>query len=331
MTCQQVAANPAGAIKAGLSPVGDYACRPDNVAFKNLVSELGSAMAPSTMHGARTVGFGGFVLSLEAAFTHIDANDTTHANPKTGYAGGVPYWQLGTQGSTNANGSYNSSNSSPDSLLGFYQLMIRKGLPLGFELDGSLGFLGDTSLWTLGADVRWAILEGFRTGVLGYVPDVAIGAGTRSMTGSSKMYMTTLGVDVEVSKPITLEDSSVITPYLGYQHLVIFGNSAVLDATPNVNALQQCGYTGRDPSSGAPNCSNTLPNGQQNNLDFNNNITFNSVQLNRERLFFGATFRYELLYLGAQFLFDLVPPNSIDSDLSSNIQWTLSVQGGVFF
>ena len=55
------------------------ACRPDNVAFKNLVSELGAALAPSTMHGARTVGFGGFVLSLEAAYTSINADGATHA------------------------------------------------------------------------------------------------------------------------------------------------------------------------------------------------------------------------------------------------------------
>jgi hypothetical protein len=331
-TCQSIAANPGAAVKAGLSPVSDFACRPDNVAFKNLVSELGSALAPSTMHGARTVGFGGFVLSLEAAYTHINANDTTHANSQTGYAGGVPYWQLGTQGSTNANGSYNSTNSSPDSLIGVYTLMVRKGLPMGFEIDGALGYVQDTSLWTLGADVRWAILEGFRTGIMGYVPDLAVGAGARTATGSSKMYLTTVGIDVELSKPITLADTGIITPYLGFQHLMIFGNSAVLDTTPNVNALQQCGYTGRNPSSGAPNCSNNVPGTNQvNDGDFNNNVTFNPVQLNRERGFVGVTYRYELLYLGAQMLFDIVPPNSIDPDLDSNIQWTISLQAGVFF
>ena len=327
VTCQSIAANPAAAIKGGFSPLSNYACRPDNVAFKNLVSELGFALAPSTMHGARTVGFGGFVVSLEAAWTHINANATTQPNAQTNYPGGVPYWQLGTQGSTDANGNYSSQDNSPDSLIGVYTLMVRKGLPFGFELDGALGYVQDTSLWTIGADIRWAILEGFRTGPLGYLPDFAVGGGVRTVTGSSKMYLTTVGIDAEISKPFTLADQAVITPYIGYQHLIIYGNSAVLDATPEVNALQQCGYRGRDPGSGAPVCAN----GGQSNYDFNNDITFNAVQLNRERGFIGITYRYELLYIGAQVLFDLVPPNNIDSDLNSSIQWTTSLQAGIFF
>ena len=134
---------------------------------------------------------------------------------------------------------------------------------------------------------------------MGYIPDIAIGGGVRTVTGSSKMYLTTVGIDAELSKPFTLSDSGVITPYLGYQHLIIYGNSAVLDATPNVNAVQQCGETGRNPTTGAPVCSNNVPGtNQPNDNDFNNNITFNPVQLNRERGFLGVTYRYELLYSG---------------------------------
>ncbi len=319
-TCQQLAANPS-LVPGGPQNASQFACRPDNVAFKNLVSELGFALAPSVMHPARTVGFGGFVISLEAAYTHINSSDSTH--PTNGTP--VAYWQQGTQGSADSQGSYGTSNSSPDSLLGVYSLVVRKGLPLGFELDGALAYVQNTSLWTVGADVRWAILEGFRTGPLGYLPDLAVGGGVRTMTGSSKMYLTTVGIDAEVSKPFTLADSAVLTPYLGFQHLIIFGNSAVLDATPNVNAIQQCGYQGTDPTTGAPVCKNNS------NGDFNNDITFNSVQLNRERGFVGLSYRYELLYLGAQFLMDLVPPNNIDADLDPTLQWTVSLQAGVFF
>ena len=330
LTCQQIAANPGRlASIPGALTASHYPCQADNVAFKNLVSELGFALAPSTMHPARTVGFGGFVLSLEAAYTHINADEYTHSGGSN-----IQYWHAGTQGSTDASGNYSTTDNSPDSLIGVYTLMVRKGLPMGFELDGALGYVSNTSLWTVGADVRWAVLEGFRTGPMGYVPDVAVGTGVRTMTGSSKMYLTTVGIDVELSKPITLSDSGVLTPYVGYQHLLIFGNSAVLDATPNVNAMQQCGYIGRNPD-GSPQCRNTVPapggGTVPNDGDFNNNITFNSVQVNRERAFIGATYRYELLYLGAQMLFDLVAPNSIDSDLSGNRQWTLSLQAGVFF
>jgi hypothetical protein len=336
LTCQQFAANP-GMYSGSLSLApGSYSCRPDNVAFKNLMSELGFALAPSVMHPARTVGFAGFVLSLEAAYTSINADGVTNSG-----ASHIPYWHYGTQGSTDAAGNYSTMDNSPDSILGMYTLMVRKGLPFGFELDGALGYVQNTSLWTLGADVRWALLEGFRTGALGYFPDFAVGSGVRTVTGTSKLYLTTVGIDAEISKPITLADEAQITPYLGYQHLMIYGNSAVLDATPNVDALSQCGYLGRQPSgpnAGQPICKNNIPgppsaNGQpttaQNDVDFNNNITFDAVRINRERMFVGVTYRYELLYVGAQFLFEL--PTAIDSDLNPTRQWTTSLQGGVFF
>ena len=332
VNCQNLAANPGAALalaqKHGGQSISSLACRPDNVAFKNLVSELGFALAPSTMHPARTVGFGGFVLSLEAAYTHINADDYTHSGGSK-----IQYWHQGTRGSTDASGNYSTADNSPDSLIGVYSLMVRKGLPFGFELDGALAYVQNTSLWTLGADVRWALLEGFRTGPFGYIPDIAVGAGVRTMTGSSKMYLTTLGIDAEISKPFTLADEAVLTPYLGFQHLVIYGNSAVLDATPNTNALQQCGYAGRDPKTGAPVCTNNIPGTNvPNDNDFNNNITFNAVQINRERLFLGVTYRYEILYLGAQFLFDLAPlVGSSDADLSATGQWTMSLQAGAFF
>ncbi len=327
--CQGVAANPGLAAKANALP-DQLACSPDNVAFKNLVSELGFALAPSTMRSARTTGFGGFVLSLEASYTHINADATSKGSDGSL----TQYWHAGTQGSVDANGNYSTANNSPDSLIGVYTLKARKGLPFGFELDGALGYVSNTSLWTIGADLHWALLEGFRTGPMGYFPDIAIGTGVRTMTGSSKIYLTTVGVDVVASKPITLADEAVVTPYLGYQQLFIFGNSSVLDATPGVDAVQQCGYNGQK-ASGAPNCTNSVPtaNGQTvaNDGDFNNNITFNPVRIQRNRAFLGATYRYELLYLGAQILFDLTSPNSIDADLSATRQWTMSLEGGVFF
>ncbi|HEY2510258.1 MAG TPA: hypothetical protein VGI39_05360, partial [Polyangiaceae bacterium] len=290
VSCQQFAAN-AGAFSAKTStPASSLACLPDNIAFKNLISELGFALAPSVMHPARTVGFGGFVLSLEASYTSINADGYSAGNGFNNAS--KQYWHLGTQGSTDAAGNYSTVDNSPDSLIGVYSLMVRKGLPFGFELDGALGYVQNTSLWTIGADVRWALLEGFRTGVLGYFPDFALGSGVRTMTGTSKVYLTTVGFDAEISKPITLADEAQITPYGGFQHLMIYGNSAVVDATPSVDALTQCGYGGRQTSgisAGQPACSNKIPGAQgspagstqDNSVDFNNYITFDPVRINR--------------------------------------------------
>ena len=49
-------------------------------------------------------------------------------------------------------------------MLQLYQLKIRKGFPFGIELTGSFGYLAQSSLYTIGADVRWSLFEGFRTG-----------------------------------------------------------------------------------------------------------------------------------------------------------------------
>jgi hypothetical protein len=324
--CLAVAMNPTLA-----NPLKQYAnhfsCSPDNVAFKNLASELGFAIAPTAFHPAHTTGFGGFVLSLEASFTHLNVHDMSPSDAS--YNGRTDYWNYGTRGSDNS-----VRNNSPNSLLGIYSLKARKGIAFGFEIAGDIGYIANTSLVVGGADVRWALLEGFRTGFLGYVPDVAVGGGVRTMTGSSKLYLTTVGIDAQISKPFTLADQAVLTPYLGYQHLIIFGNSAVLDATPTVDAQQACGYLGRD-QTGQPVCSNkyTAYNGSQqpNDGDFNNNVTFNSVTLQRDRMIVGVNYRLEILYLAGQMAFDITDPSSTDSDLTGSRQWTMSLEAGVFF
>ena len=52
------------------SPTSGYSrCTPNNAPWANLVSQYGAALAPSSMHGSRTTGYGGFELSLEGSFT----------------------------------------------------------------------------------------------------------------------------------------------------------------------------------------------------------------------------------------------------------------------
>ena len=116
-----------------------------------------------------------------------------------------PYWHLGTQGAQDPNTKqYSTINNAPDSLLQIYAIKARKGLPLGFEIAGSLGTIANTSLWVSGGDIRWSLMEGFRTGALGILPDISVGGGVRTLTGTSRFYLTTVGIDVKMSKPITL-------------------------------------------------------------------------------------------------------------------------------
>lgn len=328
-TCQSVAANPGAATGKypGLLPSA-FACRPDNVAFRNLMSELGYAIAPTAFHPARTTGFGGFALTVEATYTKINQDAVSTAANGASRA----YWKDGTEGALDpASRRYASSNASPDSLLQIYSLKARKGFPLGLEVAGSLGTLANTSLWLGGADIRWAVLEGFRKGALGYVPDVSIGSGVRTLAGSSKFFLTTVGIDATISKPFTLADMAVLTPYVGYQRLFILADSTVLDATPNTDALKQCGYAGLDPKTGAPVCRNRLPNGAENNGDFNNHVTFEKVRVHRHRGILGVNYRYEMMYLAGQWMMDLTSPSEENPGLVGGRQWTTALEAGVSF
>jgi hypothetical protein len=329
-SCRSIAANPQAFIDSHPGKVpNDFPCLPNNVAWANLMSELGYAIAPTAFHPARTTGLGGFALSLEASFAHINADAVDSTNTK--------YWHAGTQGPIDpGNHQFSVVNNTPDSLLQIYSIKARKGLAYGFEIAGVLGYVANTSLWLGGADAHWSLLEGYRTGFLGYLPDVAIGAGVRTLGGSPKFFLTTVGLDAQVSKPFTLADSAVITPYVGAQRLIIFADSTIVDLTPNVDPLKQCGYRGQNPQDGSPVCQNTLTTstGQiQNDGDFNNNVTFHKARIHRWRGIAGLTYRYEVLYLAGQFAMDLEDPSAENSDLgiSGAKQWTVSLEAGVFF
>ncbi len=326
-SCQSVAANPAGAVGAGLRPQ-DYLCRPNNAAFQNMLADIGFAIAPSASYPARTTGIGGFQVSFEASFTRINSSHNVD-NPDGSQTN---YWQLGSRGGQDPSSKqYSALNNSPDSLLQIYSIKARKGLPFGFEIAGSLGTIANTSLWVGGGDIRWSVLEGFRTGALGLLPDVSVGGGVRTVTGSSRFYLTTVGIDVKASKTIPLADSAQLIPSLGYQRVIIFGDSNVIDSTPNTDALAQCGYDGPDPQTGTPRCRNKLPNGADANTDFGNTFTFERLRAHRNRGLVGLAYRYELIWLGSQFAFDINDPKDENPGLVGSRQWTLSFEGGVYF
>src|SRR5450432_1880641 len=316
------------------------ACRPDNVAFKRLVNQLGFALAPTAMHSARTTGYGGFNLALEATYTKISSS--------------ADYWKRGTEGPVDPSTNNASTvNSSPQALLQQYSLKLRKGFGFGLEITGVVGFMPKTSIINGGADVRMALLEGFRTGVMGIFPDLAVGGGVRTITGTPELQLTTVGLDVQISKPLPIQDSSILTPWIGYQYLWIFGDSGLVDLTPGTDATGYCNYAGSNiPGNPDPNKTykdpgtNVVHNvydgqpvckGGGSPSDFNNNTVFNPVRLHRQRLMFGLNYRYEMVMAGAQFITDLLSPG--DANTGSNKtdlkdedrQWTLVLELGAMF
>lgn len=305
-------------------------CEPDHRAFKRLMNQWGFAFAPTAMHSARTTGFGGFHLSLEGAYTKIDD--------------GASYWKQGTRGPVDPNSKKASiRNNSPSEVLQLYSAKIRKSFGFGLELTGTVGFMPKTSLIGGGADVRLSLLEGFRAGLPGILPDVAVGGGVRTITGTPQFQLTTAGLDVQISKPLPIADSSIITPWVGYQYLWIFGDSGLVDLTPATDPVGYCNYAGPNlPGNPDPNKPGTY-DGQPvcnggSTLDFNNNSVFKKVRLERQRLMFGVNYRYEMVMVGGQFITDIVnPADAQNSDQDSKDlegvprQWTIVLEVGTMF
>jgi hypothetical protein len=267
--------------------------------FKRLMNQWGFAFAPTAMHSARTTGYGGFHMSIEAAYTKIDDK--------------AEYWKLGTQGARDPSSNKGSViNSGPPSMLQLYSVRVRKNFGFGLELATQVGFMPSTTILSGGADVRMALLEGFRTGFLGIIPDVAVGGGVRTITGTPEFQLTTVGLDVQVSKPITIASQSVLTPWVGYQYLWIFGDSGLIDTTPATDPVGYCQQTGqnqpgsKDPIKtsydGQPVCAGGSP------IDFNNNVVFHNARLERQRMIVGLNYRYEMVSVGGEFIFDVVDP-----------------------
>jgi len=322
---------------------GFQRCGTDNAAFAKLIAQYGAAVAPTAMHTARTTGFGGFELALEGAFTKIDNE--------------ADYWQRGTQGPQDpTTKNFSTINKDPASLMQLYQLKISKGFPFGLELTGNLGYLANTSIYTIGADVRMSLTEGFRTGLPAILPEIAVGGSVRTITGAREFQLTVAGFDAQVSKPIPIGGVTVLTPYVGYQWIRIFGDSGLIDLTPNTDAINYCGFTGTN-TPATPDPNKSWNDGQPvctygTSADFNNNAVFNAVRLTRHRLNFGMQFRFQMIKIGGHFITDLMSPEEANTGADYEIQridpttgntvtenkfagvasqWTLAVDIGAIF
>jgi hypothetical protein len=232
--------------------------------------------------------------------------------------------------------------TSSDAYLQVYSAKIRKSFGFGLELTGVVGFMPKTSIVSGGADARLSLLEGFREGIPGILPDIAVGGGVRTITGTPQFQLTVVGLDVQISKPLPIADSSVITPWIGYQYIWIFGDSGLIDLTPGTDPLGYCNYGGPNVP-GNPDPEKTVQDGQPvciggSPLDFNNNVVFEKARLERQRLMFGLNYRYEMVMLGGQFITDIVDPadaqtSDEDQKLLDGVdrQWTLVFEVGAMF
>ena len=185
----------------------------------------------------------------------------------------------------------------------------------------------------------------------------------RTITGTPEFQLTVASGDGMISKPIPIADSSVFTPYIGYQFIRIFGDSGLIDPTPATDAIGYCNYQGQKVPGGTVKCRPNAPwrhhasgnrghhgppyNGQPacgsgNSTDgspddLNNTKIFQKTRITRHRLVAGVSWRYEMVTIGGQFITDLIDPGSANSGEEATAlsavgrQNTIAIQVGTAF
>ena len=184
----------------------------DGTAFRSLSSELAVLSAPKPVDPADSLGLSGFALSADVSLNTI--------------SGGETFWEQTT--------------NSPDNLVPTIQVMGRKGLWPGIEVGGGATHVFDSRMWTLGGYAKIALHEGFHHTP---IPSIAVRGHFGQLLGSKDLRMTTVGADVVISHVFGAGSTLSITPYVGYQALMAWSRSGVLDATPDTDE-----YVDPDPS-----------------------------------------------------------------------------------
>lgn len=255
--------------------------------FERLVSELAVSLAPPLLAPAASDGPSGLALSLDMSITSVDAN--------------ASHWQSGAA-------------TSPDPMLVWTHATLRKGLPFGLEVGTTIGRGHATSLWTLGLSLKWAIVEGFHTGV-GVLPDVALQTTTTRSMGLDDLTLATHTIDLLLSKRMSLGRGYRIAPMVGIQFLYLQAESGLVDLTPGpdptakepqtveeVDAFEAC-------RPDKPGLGQTVPlTCTQSGGDFANNVQFDPVEQARLRLFIGGQLQLGIWRFSTSFGFDLIAP-----------------------
>lgn len=196
---------------------GDRAYCPDQAGFEALAQDLGAVFLSPVPAPAHTEGPAGTSVFLSTTGTVVD-RDGRHFREASEAA---------------------LREQTPDRGLLVHRLQVRRGLPLGFELGGAFGLASNTSMWTLGFQLKLAILEGFRTGI-GVLPDLAVGVSWDAVVGASALSLHVLSADVVASKPLIIGANMRIVPLIGAQLFEVRARTGLVDLTPEVDGFSAC-------------------------------------------------------------------------------------------
>jgi hypothetical protein len=174
--------------------------------FRLLTTELAFALTPRATAPAETLGISGFEIWGDA--TIISFNTQRE------------YWQNVTEQQRRGG----AVPGGTQAVTGFH---FRKGLPFSLEIEGHLNYLLNSTMFMVGADLRYSFLEGYK-----YVPNISVRGGVSRLLNATDIDMTTVNVEATLSKTFAAAGVMTITPLVGYGVLLVNANSTVLDATP---------------------------------------------------------------------------------------------------
>lgn len=172
--------------------------------FNALCTELGMALSAPALLPARTVGPAGFELSF--GWTSVGVNADARVEGKR-------YWV--------------TEDDRPDPWLQMPTLVVRKGLPFGFEVGARVQYMLRTELIGAGLDLRLAFLEGYRD-----LPDIALALHGTRLVGSRELALFSGGADLGISKRFAIAGMLTLMPYAGWDVVAIVGNTNVVDFDP---------------------------------------------------------------------------------------------------
>ena len=264
----------AGRYDIDLTPLGtindDGTITPDNAGFRSLSSEVGVLMAPRPVDPADSLGLSGYSISADVGINTLSGDES--------------FWRDTTRG--------NPNNVAPT-----LQIMGRKGLWPGVELGAGATHLFDSRMWALSGYGKIALHEGFHKLP---IPSIAIRGMFSRLLGAKDLDITTVSAGVSVSHVFGIGSTFNITPYVGYQALLVFARAGIIDATPERDEFEE----------GAQPCANGEPD-----CSVLGEFVFNRQDvIVRHRPYIGMRFVFSVLRVGIEAMF--VPPGASSSDVS---------------
>jgi hypothetical protein len=187
--------------------------------FRSLMSELGAVMAPRLLVPAQTLGYSGFQLSAELGLLRINRSEA--------------YWN-GVEGVS----ATNPLAGRPAEWLTTAGAFVRKGVWLGLpavELGAGVVSLLESNLLSWQGYAKLALHEGFPRKPF---PSLAVRGSAATLTGTEQARLTTLGLDVIVSKGFGVGGTFRLEPYAAWSHLWMHAGSGLMDVTPSCDAFR---------------------------------------------------------------------------------------------